>query len=75
MNRKKGLIFRFLEPKDKNLKKVDWEVSQKIIDLVKSYSEYTDYTENEVVEHYLNCIREDKKFKEWVLKKRNNKVF
>ncbi|MGG3889631.1 hypothetical protein [Metabacillus fastidiosus] len=57
---------------DKNLKKVDWEVSQKTIDLVKSYSEYT---ENEVVEYYLNCIREDKKFKEWVLKKRNNKVF
>lgn len=63
---------RFFEPKDKNLKKVDWEVSQKTIDLVKAYA---DYTENEVVEYYLNCIREDKKFKEWVLKKRNNKVF
>ncbi|WP_040203580.1 hypothetical protein [Neobacillus jeddahensis] len=46
----------FFEPKDKNLKKVDWEVSQKNIDLVKAYA---DYTENEVVEYYLNCNRED----------------
>jgi hypothetical protein len=33
---------RFFEPKDKNLKKVDWEVSQKTIDLVKAYVDYTE---------------------------------
>lgn len=62
-----------MEPKEKNLKKVDWEVSQKTIDLVKAYSEYTDFTENEVVEYYLNCIGEDEKFRNWALKRRNNK--
>ncbi|MEH7255726.1 hypothetical protein V7111_26830 [Neobacillus niacini] len=64
---------RFMMPKEKNLKKVDWEVSQKTIDLVNAYSEYTDYTENEVVEYFLSQIQEDKRFRTWAMKKRNNK--
>jgi hypothetical protein len=64
---------RFMVPKEKNLNTADWEVPQKIIDLVKAYSEYTDYTENEVVEYYLSQIQEDERFRAWVLNKRNNK--
>jgi septation ring formation regulator EzrA len=64
---------RFMVPKEKNLKQTDWEVPQKIIDLVKAYSEYTDYTENEVVEYYLNQIQEDERFRDWAKKRRNNK--
>jgi hypothetical protein len=64
---------RFMMPKEKNLKKNDWELPQKTLDLVKAYSEYTDYTENEVVEFYLNQIQEDERFRDWALKKRNNK--
>lgn len=64
---------RFMMPKEKNLKKADWELPQKTLDLVKAYAEYTDYTENEVVEYYLNQIQEDERFQTWALKKRNNK--
>lgn len=60
-------------PKEKNLKRNDWELPQKTLDLVKAYSEYTDYTENEVVEFYLNQIQEDEQFRDWAMKKRNNK--
>jgi hypothetical protein len=42
-------------------------------DLVTAYTEYTDYSETDVVEFYLNFIREDVNFRDWVIKRRNNK--
>ena len=64
---------RFIKPKDKKVKKPDWEISEQTVDLVKAYAEYTDYNENEVVEFFLRYIREDKDFVNWTMKKRNNK--
>lgn len=62
-----------MKPKEKKLQKVGWEVSEQTIDLVTAYTEYTDYSETDVVEFYLNFIREDVKFRDWVMKRRNNK--
>ncbi|RKQ14105.1 hypothetical protein [Ureibacillus endophyticus] len=64
---------RFIKPKDKKVQKVNWEISEQTIDLVKAYAEYTDYSETEVVEFFLRYIREDKDFHTWATKKRNNK--
>jgi hypothetical protein len=64
---------RFMKPKDKKLKKVDWEVPERLVDLVKVYSEYINYSETEVIEYYLGFIQEDENFRSWVLQKRNNK--
>jgi hypothetical protein len=60
-------------PKDRKLKKVNWEVPERLIDLVEAYSEYINYSESEVIEYYLNFIQEDEDFRAWALKKRNNK--
>jgi len=62
-----------MKPKEKKLRKVDWEVSEHTIDLVKVYSEYTDYSETEVIEFFLKYIREDNEFRNWIMNKRNNK--
>lgn len=64
---------RFMKPKDKKLKKVDWEVPERLVDLVKVYSEYINYSETEVIEYYLGFIQEDENFRSWALQKRNNK--
>ncbi|UNL82891.1 hypothetical protein [Priestia koreensis] len=64
---------RFMKPKDKKLKKVDWEVPERLVDLVKAYSEYINYSETEVIEYYLSFIQEDENFRSWALQKRNNK--
>lgn len=64
---------QFMKPKDIKLKKVDWEVPERLIDLVEAYSEYINYSESEVIEYYLNFIQADEDFRNWVLKKRNNK--
>lgn len=63
----------FIKPKNKNLKKVDWSLSEDTISLVKAYSEYTDYTESEIVDMFLKNLSKDEHFIEWALKKRNNK--
>lgn len=64
---------QFMKPKDIKLKKVDWEVPERLIELVEAYSEYINYTESEVIEYYLNFIQSDEDFRNWALKKRNNK--
>jgi hypothetical protein len=64
---------RFMKQKDKKLKKVDWEVPERLVDLVKAYSEYINYSETEVIEYYLGFIQEDENFRSWALRKRNNK--
>lgn len=63
----------FIKPKDKNLKRPNWQVSESTISLVKAYSEYCDYSEGEVIEMFLKNLKKDEKFIEWALKKRNNR--
>jgi len=63
----------FIKPKNKNHKKVDWQLSEDTIALVKAYSEYTDYSESEIVDMFLRNLSKDEHFIEWILKKRNNK--
>lgn len=63
----------FIKPKDKNLKRANWQVSESTISLVKAYSEYCDYSESEVVDMFLENLKKDEKFVDWASKKRNNK--
>lgn len=63
----------FIKPKNKNLIKPNWQVSEDTISLVKAYSEYCSYSENEVIDMFLSKLKEDKSFIDWALKKRNNK--
>lgn len=63
----------FIKPKNKNLKKANWQVSEDTIALVKAYSEYCNYDESEVLDMFLSKLKEDESFIDWALKKRNNK--
>jgi hypothetical protein len=63
----------FIKPKNKNLKKANWQVSEDTIALVKVYSEYCNYNESEVLDMFLSKLKEDESFITWALKKRNNK--
>lgn len=63
----------FIKPKEKNLKKTNWQVSESTISLVKAYSEYCDYSEGEVIDMFLENLKKDENFIEWALRKRNNK--
>ncbi|MYL53184.1 hypothetical protein GLW08_07510 [Pontibacillus yanchengensis] len=64
---------RFLEPKNKNVKAVDWEISEQTREIVRQYAEYAERTESETVDEFLLNILDDKKFIEWVTNKRSNK--
>jgi hypothetical protein len=66
-------VMRFMKPKEKKTQKTPWEVSERVIDLVKAYAEYTEYSEEEIVEYFLNVIQDDEAFRSWAVKKRNNK--
>jgi hypothetical protein len=63
----------FIKPKNKNANKVDWEISERTRAIVKHYSEYTEYTESEVVDMFIKNILKDEDFIEWISNKRNNK--
>lgn len=67
------MAMRFIKPKNKNAKRVDWELSEQTRAIVKYYAEYTEYTEDEVVETFLLNILKDEDFIEWIKDKRNNK--
>ncbi len=64
----------FIQPKNKNAKKVDWNISERTRALVSYYAEYSEYSEEEVVDEFLlrNLIK-DEHFIEWIKSKRNNK--
>ncbi|QST00396.1 hypothetical protein IMZ31_02020 [Pontibacillus sp. ALD_SL1] len=64
---------KFIEPKNKNSTKVDWDISVRIRAIVKYYAEYTEYSESEVVDMFLVNILNDEQFLEWIASKRNNK--
>ncbi|WP_299094723.1 hypothetical protein [uncultured Metabacillus sp.] len=64
---------KFVEPKNKNVEKVDWKLSEKTRAIVKYYSEYTEYSESEIVDMFLRNLLEDENFIKWIESKRNNR--
>lgn len=63
----------FIKPKNKNVEKVDWLLSERTRAIVKYYAEYTEYSESDIVDKFLLNILEDKAFIAWIEKKRNNR--
>ncbi|MCA0990001.1 hypothetical protein [Pseudalkalibacillus hwajinpoensis] len=63
----------FIEPKKQLENKVDWRVSGHTKAIIKYYSEYTGYDENEVVDRFLKNLLDDKDFVGWAKSKRRNK--
>lgn len=64
---------KFIEPKNRNAKPVEWRISKKTQDIIKYYAEYTEYTEEQIVDEFLLNILDDKNFIKWVKSKKNNK--
>ena len=62
---------QFLKPRKG--RKVDWKISERTLAIVKGYAQYTELTEEQVVDQFLTNILEDKDFKNWLLNKRYNK--
>lgn len=64
---------KFIEPKEELGKKVDWKISDHTRAIVKYYSEYTGFDENEVVDRFLKNLIEDERFLDWINSKRRKK--
>jgi hypothetical protein len=64
---------KFIKPKNDNAENVDWIVSERVRNLVKTYAEYTEYTESEIVNKFLLNLLDDKDFIDWIENKRNNR--
>lgn len=64
---------KFIKPKNVNADKVDWLISERSQAIVKYYAEYTQYSESEVADKFLQNILDDKDFIKWIEQKRNNK--
>ncbi|MBE1554161.1 hypothetical protein [Sporosarcina limicola] len=64
---------RFIKPKNHNAEKVDWLISERARNIVKSYAEYTEHSESEVVNLFLLNLLDDKDFIAWIENKRNNR--
>jgi DNA relaxase NicK len=64
---------KFIKPKNTNADKVDWLISERSQAIVKYYAEYTQYSESEVADRFLQNILDDKDFIKWIEQKRNNK--
>jgi hypothetical protein len=65
--------FNYIKPKNLNSERVDWVISEQTRNIVARFSEYSEYTESEVVDEFLKNILTDKEFVDWVMKKRNNR--
>ncbi|WP_138417529.1 hypothetical protein [Aquibacillus sediminis] len=65
--------FKFIEPKNKRITKVNWKISERTRSIVKHYAEFTEHTEDEIVDEFLTNILLDKQFLEWIKNKRYNK--
>lgn len=66
-------MMQYIKPKNKNVDKVNWLVSERTRMIVKHYAEYTEYDESEIVDMFLRNILGDEQFIEWIKNKRNNK--
>jgi hypothetical protein len=64
---------KFIKPKNHNAEKVDWLISERVRNIVKSYAEYTEHSESEVVNLFLLNLIDDKDFITWIENKRNNR--
>lgn len=64
---------KFITPKNHNADKVDWLISERARSIVKSYAEYTEHSESEVVNLFLLNLLEDEDFIAWIERKRNNR--
>ncbi|MEC0668449.1 hypothetical protein P8864_21650 [Priestia flexa] len=64
----------FIKPKNKNAKEVNWKISERTRAIVSHYAEYCEYSEEEVVDEFLqrNLLKDDQ-FIEWIKSLRNNK--
>ncbi|HJV78345.1 MAG TPA: hypothetical protein VJ602_08185 [Paludibacter sp.] len=64
---------KFIKPKNNRADKVDWLISECVRGIVKTYAEYTEYSESEVVDTFLLNILDDKDFLNWIENRRNNR--
>lgn len=64
---------KFITPKNNKAESVEWLISERVRALVNVYSEYTGYSESEVVDTLLLNILDDKDFLQWIENKRNNR--
>jgi hypothetical protein len=64
---------KFIKPKNNNADGVDWLISERVRAIVKTYAEYTEYSESEVVDLFLLNLLDDKDFIKWIENKRNNR--
>lgn len=67
------LWLNFIKPKNNNTENVKWQISERCRAVVKYYAEFTEYSEDEVVDLFLLNILGDKDFINWINDKRNNK--
>jgi hypothetical protein len=62
----------FIKPKEKPENKTELYLSDKTVAIVKYYAEYTKFSEDEVIDIFLQNILQDPEFLEWVHSKRRN---
>lgn len=62
-----------INPKRLNRKEVDWQISERSRNILKHFSEFSEHTEEDIVEILLNSLMEDEDFLKWAYEKRNNK--
>ena len=63
----------FIKPKNTNKHKISLKVSYKTKLLIEYYSKYTDYSEDEVVDMFMQNLLKDANFVEWLNKRRSSK--
>jgi hypothetical protein len=73
VNLEGGTDMEFIKPKKTQGRKVNWIVSEHTRAIVKYYAQYTEYSEDEVVDTFLKNLLKDEDFLEWIQKKRFNK--
>ncbi|MEK8129349.1 hypothetical protein WMW72_15695 [Paenibacillus filicis] len=62
----------FIKPRAKPSNKTELFLSDRTLAVIKYYAEYTNYSEDEVVDLFLQKILEDPDFLEWIHGKRRN---
>lgn len=65
-------VMKFIKPKTTK-KKVTWEISDKTLTILNYYSKYSQYSEEEIVDMFLENLLEDEGFIEWINKQRYKK--
>lgn len=63
----------FPKPRNVRLGGVDWMISEHSRAIVKFYSEFTELTENQVVDEFLKELLKSKEFIEWIKSKKSNR--